>query len=151
MYTSCQAELDTLHTESQGVPTQNQPMRIIYAHKALAKCSMPPKQVFSAMINCFNPNSWRIPFPHSTCPTLNTCLSDALLMRSPVLLHSLCAPLACALTASGVEEFRVISICLGHLDAQSLHAARLSLAAVNCPTGPTINDSLLVTTCPPQG
>ena len=67
-------------------------------------------------------------------------------MRSSVLLHPLCAPLACALTASGVEEYRIISICLGHLDAQSLHAARMSLAAINCTTGPTINDSLLVTT-----
>ena len=70
-------------------------------------------------------------------------------MRSSVLLHPLCVPLAQALTASGVQEYRAISICLGHLDAQALQAARESLTAINCSTGPTINDSLLISTRPP--
>ena len=70
-------------------------------------------------------------------------------MRSSVLLHPLCAPLAQALTAAGALEYRVISICLGHLDAQALLAARESLVTINYPTGPTINDSLLISTCPP--
>ena len=70
-------------------------------------------------------------------------------MRSSVLLHPLCAPLAQALVAAGTPEYRVISICLGHLDAQALQAARVSLTAIDCPTGPTINDSLLISTRPP--
>ena len=109
---------------------------------------MQPKQVFSAMLNCRNPSSWRIPFPSSTCPTLDTCLNDALRMRASVLLHPLCVSLARALTAAGTEEYRAISICLGHLDTEALHAARESIHAIGIATGPTINDSLLISTQP---
>ena len=149
MRTTLEAELTDCIDAAGANPTPDQAKRVIYARKALAKCNMAPKQVFSAMINCRNPNSWRIPFPSTTCPALAACLRDALLMRSSVLLHPLCAPLAQALTAAGALEYRVISICLGHLDAQALLAARESLVTINYPTGPTINDSLLISTCPP--
>ena len=144
MRTTFEAELAMYVGAAGTSPTPDQTKRVVYARKALEKCHMAPKQVFSAMVNCRNPNSWRIPFPSSTCPALTACLNDALLMRSSVALHPLCAPLAQALTSTGVLEYRVISICLGHLDTQALQAARESLTAVDCPTGPTINDSLLI-------
>ena len=148
MRTTLEAELNDCTDSAGANPTPNQAKRVIYARKALAKCHMAPKQVFSAMINCRSPNSWRVPFPSSTCPTLAACLKDTLLMRSSVLLHPLCVSLAHTLTAAGTLEYRMISICLGHLDAQALQAARDSLTAIDCPTGPTINDSLLVSTRP---
>ena len=149
MRTSLEAELEDCIDAAGANPTPDQAKRVVYARKALSKCHMAPKQVFSAMINCRNPNSWRVPFPSTTCPTLATCLKDALLMRSSVLLHPLCTPLAQALTAAGTLEYRTISICLGHLDTQALQAARESLTVIDCPTGPTINDSLLISTRPP--
>ena len=90
-----------------------------------------PQTGFQCLVNCRNPNSWRVPFPSTTCPALAACLKDALLMRSSVALHPLCTPLAQALTAAGTLEYRVISICLGHLDAQALQAAREALTAID--------------------
>ena len=146
MRTTHEAELAERTGAAGTDPTPDQAKRVVHARKALSKCHMAPKQVFSAMINCRNPDSWCVPFPATMCPTLSACLKDALLMRSSVALHPLCVPLAQALTAAGTLEYRVISICLGHLDAQALQAARDSLTAIGCPTGPTINDSLLIST-----
>ena len=148
MRSTIRGELSEYLNTARDPPTARQSRLIAYARKALEKSHMQPKQVFSAMLNCRNPSSWRIPFPSSTCPTLDTCLNDALRMRASVLLHPLCVSLARALTAAGTEEYRAISICLGHLDTEALHAARESIHAIGIATGPTINDSLLISTQP---
>ena len=88
---SCCAELDDKRASAGGVPTLAQLKYIAYAQSSLYKCYMQPKQVFSAIINCRDPLSWRLPFPSSTCPTLIRCLDDALLMRGSVAQHPLCA------------------------------------------------------------
>ena len=70
MPTSLEAELmDYITAAVQALtpPLTDQAKRVIYARKALSKFHMAPKQVFSAMINCRNPNSWRVPFPSTTC------------------------------------------------------------------------------------
>ena len=135
-------DLSTLYALSGGVPSRALSQRIIYARKALAKCSMKPKQIMSAMINSRNTNSWRIPF--DPYPTLMQLLTDINLMRPAVLLHPLCTAYAAALAADGVHQLRAISLCLGHLDDATLTAAATALRQSGCLLGPTINDSQLI-------
>ena len=136
------AELAARRAAASGVPTPRQAQLIHFATRALAKCSMKPKHVMSAMINTKNPDSWRIPF--EAYPTLMQLLDDILTMRPAVLKHPLCLPLASAHLATGTSIPRTISICLGHLDDASLSAAAGALSRAGCLTGPTVNDSLLL-------
>ena len=63
MRSTIRGELSEYLNTARDPPTARQSRLIAYARKALEKSHMQPKQVFSAMLNCRNPSSWRIPFP----------------------------------------------------------------------------------------
>ena len=142
-----EAELARAQSEGGESPSASQRQNILYAQKALQKCSLPYKKVLSAMINVKNPNSWRIPFDPNGLDRPSCViqlLNDIIKMRAAVLKHPLCVAFVAALRQTGVAEPRIISLCLGHLDDCALAAARHGLQTAGCTTGLTINDSLFV-------
>ena len=141
------SDLNDKLSATGGVSTRDQARLIAFARKSVLKCSMAPKQVMSAMINCPNPGSWEIPFEGYT--HLMQLFADLRRMRRSVLSHPLCSTFAAALRTAAVPEGRAVSLCLGHLDDCALAAARTALHAADCTTGLTINDSLFVSRrCP---
>ena len=136
------ADLNALILTAQGVPNRSQSKAITQASKALEKSYMPPKQVFSAVINARSVEAWYRPF--GACPVITQLVRDVRLMITAIPNHPLCAPLARALRAAGRDSIYVISTCLAHLDDAALTAAAAALTTLDVPTSLTINDSLCI-------
>ena len=136
------ADLNALLLSAQGVPTRAQGSAISRARLALGKSYMPPKQVYSAIINARSVEAWYRPFGSS--PVLVQLVRDIRLMITAIPHHPLCAPLAGALRLAGRDPVYVISACLAHLDDAALTAAAAALASIDVLTSLTINDSLCI-------
>eukprot|EP00966_Prymnesium_polylepis_P143740 3318457-Prymnesium_polylepis.1 len=65
-------------------------------------------------------------------------------MTAAVPLHPLCCGYAAALAAAHTAPGTLRSLCLAHLDEQSLNATADALYALGMQTGLTVNDSLTI-------
>ena len=75
---------------------------------------MPPKQVYSAIINARSVEAWYRPFGSS--PVITQLVRDIRLMTTAIPRHPLCVPFASALRDAGRGPVYIISACLAHLD-----------------------------------
>ena len=137
------ADLNALYLTARGVPSRTQIRSISQAQVALSKTYMPPKQVYSAIINARSVEAWYRPFGSS--PVIIQLVRDIRLMIAAIPRHPLCVPFASALRDAGSGPVYIISACLAHLDDAALTAAADALLLIDVPSSLTINDSLCIT------
>jgi len=135
-------ELEQLRVRCGDPPSQLQMTRLSAAQRWLDRTHMPAKTIFSAIINAHVPRTWREAYP--LAQTIDQLVDDMQIMTAAVPLHPLCCDYAAALAAAHTAPVTLRSLCLAHLDEQSLNAAADALYALGMQTGLTINYSLTI-------